>query len=157
MFIHIGKEHNQNKKYQCECGIKYSRKPNYLAHWRKNCLLNKNRENKVLPANCPKPPKIDNEIVIPKNESTQQNSILRAQTVGPTVLIENKPTTSIESTLGHSQGSSGTVLIGTGEVTNPPPENDVSQIIQPQVVEYHVGGPFTQTSVAFLSPGYFTS
>ena len=152
----MGKDHNQNKKYQCECGIKYSRKPNYLAHWRKNCLLNKSRENRVLPANCPKAPKIDfSDSVLPSvGSSTQEASIFSAESVGATVVIETKPT-SLEPSLNGSQESNGALLM-EAEGNTHQSHHEVQPIIQPQVVEYHVGGPFTQTSVAFL-PGYFTS
>ena len=159
MFIHIGKDHNQNKKYQCECGIKYSRKPNYLAHWRKNCLLNKNRENKILPANCPKPPRVNN--IENANKSTsgnEQNSEDRGQDVANTVYIENnKPTSPRQNHLRGSSANTETIIISSDELNNSQAQNEAPQIGQPEIVEYQVGAQFTQNSVTFLSHGYFTT
>lgn len=159
MFIHMGKEHNQNKKYECECGIKYSRKPNYLAHWRKNCMLNKNRENKILPANCPKAPTVNNtETEVKSASANEQNSDVRGQDVANAVYIENnKSTTPVENHLRDSSANTETIIISSDELNNSQAQNEAPQIVQQEIVEYQVGGQFTQNSVTFLSHGYFTT
>ena len=109
----------------------------------------------MLPANCPKAPKIDLSVGVFSSvgPSNQESSVFRAESVGARVVIERKPT-SLESTLNTAPESNGALLMEP-DVNTHQSQNEVQPAIQPQVIEYHVGGPFTQTSVAFL-PGYFT-
>jgi len=124
-----------------------------------NCLLNKNRENKILPANCPKAPKVNNtETVLKSTSANEQNSDGRGQDIANTVYIENnKSTPPIENHLRDSSSNTETIIISSEELNNSQAQNEAPQIVQQEIVEYQVGGQFTQNSVTFLSHGYFTT
>lgn len=71
LLVHKGRIHSKGKKFQCKCGVAYTRKHMLNTHIRRNCLLNENRENKELHHNCYKPadPKMAEMIV--QNQETE--------------------------------------------------------------------------------------